>query len=79
VILCDEKDKRIIAYAFRYALGRMSSCTLDIQEVILDNVDSFRSWELRKFVDEIKQHNHLGMECDIMSWNEFIEKLEPFI
>ena len=75
-------NNRIMIYAFRYSMNRSSCAPSDVQEAILDNVDSFKGYELKQIIDEIKQHEELyglGMKCDRDGWYAFIEKLETLI
>lgn len=76
-------ENRIIIYAFRYALGRMSGSVSDVCDCIKENVDNFKSWELKQIVDEIKQHEelygNLGQECDKQQWYNLIEFLKERI
>ena len=76
-------ENRIIIYAFRYALGRMSGSVSDVCDCIKENVDNFKSWELKQIIEEIKQHEelygNLGMKCDRDTWYELIEWLEERI
>ncbi len=76
-------NNRIIIYAFRYALGRMSGSASDVCDCIKENVDSFKSWELKQIIEEIKQYEEmygkLGMDCDKQTWYNLIEFLEERI
>jgi len=72
-----DKDKRILMYAFRYSLGRMTGAVDDVISTILNNVDFFASWELKSFIQEIKDYPNLNI-CR-REWYTFIEKLEELI
>ena len=76
-------ENRIIIYAFRYALGRMSGSVSDVCDCIKENVDSFKSWELQQIIEEIKQYEelygNLGQECDRQQWYDLIKFLEEMI
>ena len=73
-------NNRIIIYAFRYALGRQTGSVSDVCDCIKENVDSFKSWELKQIIEEIKQHEelygNLGMKCDRDTWYDLIEFLD---
>jgi len=82
MIVCNEIDKRCVLYMLRYGMTRMTGAIDDVQQVFLENIDSFKSYEVKKIIEEIKRHDKscgLGMECDRASWYDFIGKLEKLI
>ena len=70
----------ILAFALRYAMGRMSAAPWVVDQAIRAAVDArqlSREW-LIQHADEIamelrlehKQQGKLGMDCDVQSWRE---------
>lgn len=66
----------IIVYAFRYALGRQSYCTLTMSDYIIDNWDKFPHPDQDLFQREIKEAietNRAGHQMDIRAWLRILE------
>ena len=71
----EARYKRILIYAFRYSLSRMTGAVDDAQEEILENIDLFKDWEIDLLIKEIDECEYYGMECDKASWMNFKEDL----
>ena len=51
--------KPIIAYAFRYAIGRETGAIDDVIDCISRNLDLFDIWELMSIVSDINWHHQV--------------------
>jgi len=74
-----EVEKRIIIYALRYSLLRDTASPHDVRETILNNIVSFKGWELKDMIKEIKESYPQSNKSMINQWNIFIEELENII
>jgi len=66
-----------LMFAFRYALGRMSTAPSIVVEDILNNWDKLTDYEKEEIKNEIKQvikENRAGMNCDIEEWKKILMK-----
>lgn len=77
-------DHIILAYAFRYALGRRTSSAHDVSEAIIENLDKIPKYILEIMNGEIREaaaEGMLGDNCDEQAWKELSiaieEKLSP--
>lgn len=60
-------------YAFRYALGRMTSAPDTVAEHCIKRIKYFDDYHLNcicKEIDEAIERNKAGMECDIKTWKK---------
>lgn len=68
----------ILTFAFRYALGRMSTAPSIILDEIKAKVhllsDNQKS-QIAKEIREAIEFNHAGMACDVSTWLEVEELL----
>jgi hypothetical protein len=61
----------ILFYAFRYALGRMTSAVSDVADEIIRHADSLSPYLRRTIVreiDEAEAGDRLGMKIDAEQW-----------
>jgi len=66
-----------LIFAFRYALGRMSTAPSIVVEDILNNWDKLTDYEKSEIKNEIKKaikENRAGMKCDIEEWKKILKK-----
>lgn len=64
-------DERILFYAFRYALGRMTYAVGDACTAVTDNLANLSEALKIKLIREIteaEERNALGMEMDKVLW-----------
>ena len=67
-----------LLFAFRYALGRMSTAPSYVVRDLKRNWNNFDETHKKLIKEEIKEamkENRAGMSCDIENWNEIL-KLE---
>lgn len=69
------KIKQLAFCSFRYALGRSSYIVSDIQDFILSNQSIFSITDFEQMIREIDEASDLGMKMDVLSWNDFKDKL----
>lgn len=68
----------ILTFAFRYALGRMSTAPSIMLEEFKAKVHLLTANQKDQFAHEIREAielNHAGMACDISTWLEVEELL----
>jgi len=71
-------DKSItLMCAQRYALGRMTYVVGSVTSQIIENWNVFSESDKQVMLKEIKEaieQDRAGMECDILRWNEVIDR-----
>ena len=55
---------------FRYSLGRMTYMPSHTVSVIKQHPNIFTEHDWKMFIQEIDECKHLGMQCDVDTWNE---------
>lgn len=64
----------LLIYAFRYALGRMTSAPSDVAAVIMSKIDVLENWEIKQMcalITEAEGRQKLGWDCDVETWQRF--------
>lgn len=73
-------DRFILAFAFRYALGRESTAPSIVAEALVEHKDLFQEWERAQIVSEIRQAIEEGKagdtRIDIPVWRKVISVFE---
>lgn len=69
-------DRFILAFAFRYALGRMSAAPSLVSDAIKFNLDKLEVDDIERYIKEIKECTDYGMKCDLDTWEELLAVLE---
>lgn len=72
-------EEEILAYAFRYALGRMTYAVGTVAGKLIlekDNLSKkFKSLTVKEIKEAIEKNN-AGMQCDVETWEEVIKHFE---
>lgn len=67
----NNSDLRLtILGCFRYSLGRMTYMPSHTFNMIKNCQEIFNKQDWERFIFEINDCDHLGMECDKRKWNE---------
>lgn len=65
------QDLRIMLLStFRYSLGRMTYMPSFTKDLLFKYQHLFNERDWKRIIDEIEDTKHLGMSCDIHTWNE---------
>lgn len=75
-------DHIILAYAFRYALGRRTASVSDVIEAIYENLENIPSHILKVMNREIQEADlvdGLGDQCDKDNWLDLQKVLEKYV
>jgi len=70
------KDRNILFYAFRYALGRSTYAVADVVESIINIWESIHPAEQLMYKKEIKEaieSKRAGMDMDVIQWEKILE------
>lgn len=73
----DSEQRELMIYAFRYALGRMSSSVSTMVDVLERNWSSFSIHDKELIQREIKfatSNECIGMKCDKEQWQKLLDK-----
>jgi len=70
------KDTRMLMYAFRYALGRMTGAVDDVISSIKENIGNLQQHQIEQIIKEINECPNLGMKCDKHQWLSLVEFLK---
>lgn len=69
-------DRRILFYAFKYSLGRMSFAPVTTVNCIKHNISKFSKEDLDLFIKEIEECKNYGMDFDKAHWLNFLNYLK---
>lgn len=70
----NNEDLRLtILGCFRYSLGRMTYMPSHTFDMIKNCQEIFNKQDWERFILEIDECDHLGMDCDERTWNELKE------
>jgi hypothetical protein len=68
-------DKTILLFAFRYALGRMSTAPSIVTDLIRDNwdrIDSVTRNQIKSEINDAIRLDTIGMEMDKKTWESVL-------
>lgn len=71
----DTQQQHILIFAFRYALGRMSTAPSIVVDELIKNWDGIHENSQRMIKEEIChaiKHNMAGMDCDVKTWEKVL-------
>lgn len=66
------EPRLILLFAFRYALGRRTMAPSIVAKELKDNWHLLTDFDKDKIRQEISEHQDLGMNCDVETWNEIL-------
>ena len=69
-------SEHTLVFAFRYALGRMSTAPSIVARDIINNWDVLGTYTKNQIKEEIQEaidNNRAGMNCDISEWEKILE------
>ena len=69
-------SEHTLIFAFRYALGRMSTAPSIVARDIINNWDNLEKYTKNQIKEEIQEaidNNRAGMNCDIAEWEEILK------
>jgi len=79
MIIQNDDDRLVLICAFRYALGRMTYVPGVIAEEVKKqwlNLNSGDRELIKREVKEAIDHKAAGMDCDVRTWQQFLELRE---
>ena len=68
-------DRHVLAFAFRYAMGRRSTAPCIVADNIKANICNISSGEIELYIKEIDECENYGMEMDKRLWLDLRELL----
>lgn len=72
-------DENILFFAFKYALGRISTAPSIVASNILKNLSTLSVEILERMITEIQECSNLGMDIDKKTWNHICLKIKEEI
>lgn len=72
----------LIIYAERYSLGRMTFAPHTIKQIILNHLSDIKTGTIKVIISDIERERdreHLGMECDKVTWLDLLDVLKSEI
>lgn len=72
-------ERDILLYALRYSLGRMTFAPTTVIDNILSNLNLLTDNDINIIIKEIENQSEYGMECDKVTWMNFINSLRSEI
>lgn len=75
--MMNNEDSRLtIIGCFRYSLGRMTYMPSHTINMIKENIEVFNAFDLKLFIDEIREADSLGMYFDKIAWLGLVDFLK---